>query len=235
MEAGGRESKRRHTPELLFVWRLVPFFASCALYFLVWLPSEEPSWTSALAKCLPILCLAIFVRNTAPAGPYGQFIWLGLLCSILGDIVVTWPHRFLFGLSAFALARLLYLRALGWHPIRETFLESVAVVFLLYFGLLHSHLPSYLILPVAVYEAILALMLWRALVRGRFAALGGLLSSTSDAIQAWHTFVRPLPSARLIIRGTYYASQALLALSTMEGMAPQADSSTSAPPEESRQ
>ncbi|XP_068953627.1 lysoplasmalogenase TMEM86B-like [Petaurus breviceps papuanus] len=222
MEAGGRESERRHTPEPLPHWRLVPFFASCAFYLLFWLPSEEPSWTSALVKCFPNLFLAFFVRNTAPAGLYGQFIWLGLLCSILGDIIVTWPNRFLFGMLFFALSHLFHLRALGWFPICQTFLESVAVVFFLYLGILHSHLPACLNLPVAVYAVILTLMLWRALVRGRYVALAGLFFSISDALHAWNTFIRPLPLGRLMIMGTYYTAQAMLALSTVEGRAPQA-------------
>ncbi|XP_072473218.1 lysoplasmalogenase TMEM86B-like [Notamacropus eugenii] len=223
MEAGGREPERWHIPKHLLIRRLVPFFVSCALYFFLCLPSEEPNWTSALAKCLPVLCLALFVRNSAPAGPYGQFIWLGLLCSILGDIMTTWPKQFFFGLVAFAFAHLFYLRAMGWFPIRQIYLESVAVIFLLYFGLLHSHLPPCLNLPVILYEITLALMLWRALVRGRNAAFGGLLLSISNALLAWDTFVRPLPSGRLLIRVTYYAAQVLLALSALENRAPQAD------------
>ncbi|XP_036590481.1 lysoplasmalogenase-like [Trichosurus vulpecula] len=216
METGGRESERRHTLNLLLTRGLVPFFASSTLYFLLWLPEDNPSCNSALAKCLPILCLALFVHESAPSGPYGLFVWLGLLCSALGDIVLTWPNLFPFGLVAFALAYLFYLMALGWHPIRQALLEPVIAIFILYFGLLYPHLPSSLSLLMFAYVVILGLMLWRALARGRSAALGGLLFSISDAVQAWDTFVQPLPSGRMIIMVTYYTAQALLALSTVE-------------------
>ncbi|XP_072494702.1 lysoplasmalogenase TMEM86B-like [Notamacropus eugenii] len=219
MEAGGRQSVTRNTPDLLLSQWLVSFFASCILYFLLWLPAAEPSWSSALAKCLPILCLALFVHSTAPSGSYSQFIWVGLFCSALGDFVLTWPNLFLLGLAAFALAYVSYLKALGWHPLRLTLLEPVIAVFTLYLGILQPHLPSSLSVPVLVYAVTLGLMLWRALARGRPAALGGLFFGISDALQAWNTFIRPLPSGRLLIMVTYYAAQALMALSTVEGRA----------------
>ncbi|XP_043852539.1 lysoplasmalogenase [Dromiciops gliroides] len=224
MEARGRESGRRYPPDLLLlVPRLLPFLASCALYFLLWLPLAQPSGTSALVKCLPVLCLALFVHTTAPSGPYGRFIWAGLLCSALGDVFLIWPSQFLLGMAAFALAHLFYLGALGWVLVRPVLLGPVAAVFGLYLGLLQLHLPSALRLPVAAYVAVLALMLWRALARGRCAALGGLFFSISDAVLAWDTFVGPLPPGRAIVMVTYYAAQALLALSAVEGRAPKAD------------
>ncbi|XP_072455618.1 lysoplasmalogenase TMEM86B-like [Notamacropus eugenii] len=210
MEGDGRESGRRK------IRRLVPFFFSCALYFFLWLPADKPSWDSALAKCLPILCLALFVHNHAPSGPYGQFICVGLLCSALGDIFRSCPNQFLFGMVAFTLAHLFYLKALSCFPIRQYLLESVVVIFLLYFGLLKPHLPSRLNLLVLIYIAILGLMLWQALAQGNPAALGGLFLSISNIVLAWDTFIRPLPSGHLIIMVTYYAAQALLALSTVQ-------------------
>nr|XP_020818982.1 lysoplasmalogenase-like [Phascolarctos cinereus] len=223
MEADGREPERRSTLDPLLVQRLVPFFVSCALYFFLWVPSQEPSWTSALAKCLPIHFLALFVHSNAPSGTYGRFIWLGLLCSILGDIFVTWPDHFLVGMVASALAHLFYIKALGWLPTRQAFLKSVMVIFLLYFGPLQPHLPSQLSLPVVVYAAVLCLMLWRALVRGRSAALSGLFFSISHGLKAWTTFFWPLPASQMIIMFTYYTAQAVLALSAVERRAPQDD------------
>uniref|UniRef100_A0A7N4NT47 Lysoplasmalogenase TMEM86B n=1 Tax=Sarcophilus harrisii TaxID=9305 RepID=A0A7N4NT47_SARHA len=200
---------------LLLGLRLGPFFASCALYFLLWLPSEEPSWTSALVKCLPVLCLAAFVCTSACPGPGRRFTPRGLLCSALGDALLIWPSGFLFGMVAFAGAHLCYLGALGWRPLRPLLLGPVAAAFGAYVGLLHPRLPPGLGLPVLLYAAVLGLVLWRGLARGGPAALGGLLFSVSDAVLAWDTFVRPLPSGRLVIMVTYYAAQALLALAAV--------------------
>ncbi|XP_074076119.1 LOW QUALITY PROTEIN: lysoplasmalogenase TMEM86B [Macrotis lagotis] len=224
MEARGSESGRKHTPDpLLLVLRLVPFLGTCALYFYLWMPLDKPSWISALVKCLPILCLALFVRTTALARSYGRFIWAGLLCSALGDVFLIWPDQFLFGMAAFTLAHLFYLGALGWLSIRPTLMGTVAAFFGLYFWFLQSHLPSNLRLPVLVYSIILGLMLWRGLTRGKWAAYGGLFFSISDAVLAWDTFVQPLFPGRLIIMTTYYTAQALLALSTVEDQAPKTD------------
>ncbi|XP_051846022.1 lysoplasmalogenase [Antechinus flavipes] len=222
MVARGKESGRTPDP-LLLALRMGPFFASCAFYFFLWLPSEEPRWTSALVKCLPVLCLAAFARASASPGPGRRFTPPGLLCSALGDFFLIWPSRFLFGMAAFSAAHLCYLGALGWHPLRPHLLGPVAAAFGAYVGLLQPQLPPGLGLPVLLYAALLGLVLWRALARGGPAALGGLFFSVSDAVLAWDTFVRPLPPGRLIIMVTYYAAQALLALATVEPGAPKAD------------
>ncbi|XP_044540452.1 lysoplasmalogenase [Gracilinanus agilis] len=224
METRGREPGRRHPLDPLpLALGLLPFLASGTLYFLLWLPSEEPSWTSALAKCLPVLCLAFWVHTAASPGPSGRGLWRGLLCSALGDVFLVWPHQFLLGMAAFALAHLFYIRALGWVPTRLALLGPVVVVSGLFFGLLKPHFPAELALPVGVYIAILGVMQWRALARGSLAALGGVFFSISDAVLGWDTFVQPLASGRLIIMVTYYVAQALLALSAVQGRPFKAD------------
>ncbi|XP_056681899.1 lysoplasmalogenase [Monodelphis domestica] len=224
MEARGREAgRKRPLDPLLLALRLLPFLTSCALYFLLWLPEEEPSWMGALAKCLPILCLAGGVHVAAPPGPYSRGLCRGLLCSALGDVLLVWPDCFVFGMAAFALAHVFYVQALGWVPIRLALLGPGLVVSGLYFRLLKPHLPAELGLPVGLYIAILALMQWRALARGSPAALGGVLFSVSDAVLGWDTFVRPLASGRLTVMVTYYAAQGLLALSAEQGRPRRAD------------
>ncbi|PZR34437.1 MAG: hypothetical protein DI524_16625, partial [Ectopseudomonas oleovorans] len=66
---------------------------------------------SLLSKGIPVIALLLWLRQ-APAGTYRHWIGIGLLCSLLGDILLDWPQDlFVFGLGAFLLAHLAYLYA----------------------------------------------------------------------------------------------------------------------------
>jgi hypothetical protein len=41
--------------------KLVPFFKTVAIYFVLFIPAERPSLFSMLIKCLPVISLIIFV------------------------------------------------------------------------------------------------------------------------------------------------------------------------------
>lgn len=75
---------------------LTPFFLTCAVYFLLWVPEDPPSWGGALVKCLPVLSLAGFLR-TSPGGDHSTLLQAALLFSALGDICLVWPQAFLHG------------------------------------------------------------------------------------------------------------------------------------------
>lgn len=72
---------------------LSPFFVTCAVYFLLWIPEDPPSWLGALVKCLPVLCLALYLRaRGSPSLPRAA-----LLCSAVGDACLIWPQAFFYG------------------------------------------------------------------------------------------------------------------------------------------
>ncbi|XP_016048965.2 lysoplasmalogenase TMEM86B isoform X2 [Erinaceus europaeus] len=190
---------------------LSPFFVTCAVYFLLWIPEDPPSWLGALVKCLPVLCLALYLRaRGSPSLPRAA-----LLCSAVGDACLIWPQAFFYGMAAFASAHLLYLWALGWAPLRPRLLLPVVLVCIPYSVILLLHLPPDLALPFSGYTLVLSLVLWRGLVRGPPASWGALFFTLSDSVLAWHMFVRPLPHGRLVVMTTYYAAQLLLALSAV--------------------
>lgn len=61
---------------------------------------------SLLSKGIPVIALLLWLRQ-APAGTYRRWIGIGLLCSLLGDILLDWPQDlFVFGLGAFLLTQL---------------------------------------------------------------------------------------------------------------------------------
>lgn len=76
---------------------LVPFILACSLYFLLWIPVDQPSWVSALIKCQPILCLVVFLWAVAPGGSYTWLLQGALVCSSVGDACLIWPEAFLYG------------------------------------------------------------------------------------------------------------------------------------------
>ncbi|CAH7407399.1 lysoplasmalogenase [Phodopus roborovskii] len=193
---------------------LVPFILACFLYFLLWIPEDQPSWFGALVKCLPILCLVVFLA-VAPGGRYSWLLQGGLVCSAVGDACLIWPGGFLYGMAAFFAAHLLYIWAFGLSPLQPGPLLYIIPVSLVYYSFLLSHLEPGMVLPVLAYGLTLLSMLWRSLVRGGSAGWGGVLFTISDGVLAWNAFIRPLPFARLMTMSTYYAAQLLLALSAL--------------------
>ncbi len=64
-----------------------------------------------LVKPLPVLALLGWLHD-APPGGYRRWIIIGLLFSVLGDVLLAWPtDLFVFGLGAFLVAHLAYLKA----------------------------------------------------------------------------------------------------------------------------
>ncbi|KAM4825470.1 lysoplasmalogenase TMEM86B [Thomomys bottae] len=194
---------------------LSPFLGACAVYFLVWIPESHPSWVGALVKCLPILCLVVFLGAVAVDGAYTRLLQGALACSAVGDACLIWPKAFVFGMLAFGAAHVLYLCALGLRPPRLGLLPWLLLVFLLFYSCLQPYLEPPMALPVAAYGLVLTAMLWRGLVQGGCAAWGALFFTFSDGVLAWDSFAQPLPHARLVVMSTYYTAQALLALSAL--------------------
>ncbi|XP_047567094.1 lysoplasmalogenase isoform X2 [Lutra lutra] len=193
--------------------RLSPFFVTCAAYFLLWIPQDQPSWVGALVKCLPVLCLAASLQAAPRGTGYRVLLQGALLCSAVGDACLIWPDAFLSGVAAFTVAHLLYLWAFGLTPLRPGLLLSIALVSVPYDGLLLLHLPASMVPALAAYSLVLASMLWRGLASGGSVLGGALLFTLSDMVLAWDTFIQPLPHARLVVMITYYAAQLLITLS----------------------
>ncbi|KAM8964300.1 lysoplasmalogenase TMEM86B [Lycaon pictus] len=197
-------------------WWLSPFFLTCAVYFLLWIPEDQVSWVSALVKCLPVLCLAVSLQAVRGGRGYHTRLQGALLSSAVGDACLIWPEAFLYGVAAFTMAHLLYLWAFGLTPLRPGLLLPVALVSVLYYGLLLLHLPASMVPALAAYSLVLASMLWRGLARGGTVCWGALLFTLSDSVLAWDTFVQPLPHARQVVMTTYYAAQLLITLSAFQ-------------------
>jgi uncharacterized membrane protein YhhN len=174
---------------------------------------------------------------------YSLLVLLGLLLSLAGDVLLIIPFRQSFpaGLAAFLLAQLAYAatfiylqisRGLGvvW-AVEEVAAVVLAVAAWVMYSYLGPHLGK-LRAPVVIYMIVISVMLHRAIallaavianpgasslspIGAGLACAGALLFYLSDAILAADRFAfgGRLPHSHLWNLSTYYAGQALIALS----------------------
>ena len=172
-----------------------------------------------LVKPLPILALLGWLHD-APPSDYRRWISLGLIFSLLGDVLLAWPGDpfFVFGLAAFLLAHLAYLKAylsdckrLALVPLMLAGVVGAALL-----GILISHDLGPLLLPVIVYGLAISVMLWRALARlgtdvparsAGLAAAGALAFVLSDSVIGINRFVAPFHAAPYVIILSYWLGQ----------------------------
>jgi len=170
-----------------------------------------------------VITVALVARTPVPAA-YKTLILAGLLCSLLGDIALMFPEKwFKAGLVSFLTAHVFYILAFKPGPGRP--ISAGMFVPFLIFGLLMFRIlaPSLgrLKLPVFVYIAAITAM--AGLAAGRFvdgggtrpllAFAGAVLFLVSDSVLAYDRFAKKLRPAQVIILGTYFPAQLLIALS----------------------
>jgi uncharacterized membrane protein YhhN len=171
------------------------------------------------------LIIAVAALAAVPAPPaYKTFVLAGLLCSLAGDVALMFPDRwFTAGLVAFLAAQVLYIfafRPAAGQPFPlMTFLPFVLYGLLMFFILAPGLGP--LKLPVLVYIGAITTM--AVFAAGRYIALGGtkpllaflgaVLFLVSDSVLAYDRFGRKIGPARILVLGTYFPAQLLIALS----------------------
>ncbi|CAI8839359.1 MULTISPECIES: lysoplasmalogenase [Pseudomonas] len=171
-----------------------------------------------LVKPLPVLALLGWLHD-APPSDYRRWISLGLIFSLIGDVLLAWPgDLFVFGLGAFLVAHLAYLKAYLSDCRRLALLPlilalSVGAVLL---GILISSGLGPLTVPVIVYGMAISAMLWRALARlgsgvpqrsALLAAGGAVAFVFSDSVIGINRFVSPFNAAPYIIILSYWLGQ----------------------------
>ncbi|WP_236193483.1 lysoplasmalogenase [Pseudomonas glycinae] len=171
-----------------------------------------------LVKPLPVLALLGWLHD-APPSDYRRWISLGLIFSLVGDVLLAWPgDLFVFGLGAFLLAHLSYLKAYLSDCRRVALLPlilalSVGAVLL---GILISSGLGPLTVPVIVYGTAISAMLWRALARlgsgvpqrsALLAAGGAVAFVFSDSVIGINRFVAPFHAAPYVIILSYWLGQ----------------------------
>ncbi|XP_048377616.1 lysoplasmalogenase-like protein TMEM86A isoform X1 [Stegostoma tigrinum] len=218
--------------------KLIPFLKTFCIYFVLWLPTSNPSWFSALIKCLPVLCLGFFVlAHSISLGvhrPYAKKVLVALLFSALGDVFLTWGDQgfFIHGMLMFGISHLLYTWAFGLRPLRLWIALMLLLLGVIYYVAVYSYLRGPMIYAMAGYVVVLGLMSWRALARaacssydrtwGRSCtAVGAVIFIMSDLLLAIDRFCFTVPHARAIVMSTYYGAQMLISLSIVEQSEPE--------------
>lgn len=174
-------------------------------------------------KAVPMLCLLLWLWP--PRERYTQWVFAGLVLSLLGDVLLeVGPDLFLPGLGAFLLAHVSYAAAY------LTVTRSPSLARALPFVLLGVGASVFLwpglgsmALPVTAYVAVICTMTWRSAAmvgaqglarREQWVALAGaLLFAASDGLLSIKLFVRPVPGASYAIMLLYWAGQLCIALS----------------------
>lgn len=169
---------------------------------------------------LLIIGLAALGRPTA----YKYFVLGGLALSLAGDaFMMLRRKRFELGLAAFLLAHLCTIAAFRTGMLPRFALQPLLPLVIFAALLLRVLLPHLgkMKYPVLLYVMVITAM--AALAAGRFIQWGGAkplcafagaaLFLASDAVLAYDRFAKPIPRAQVIILGTYFAAQTLIALS----------------------
>lgn len=171
-------------------------------------------------KPIPVLVLAAVVLGTRPRNRYRTLVGVGLVFGATGDLLLEFGH-FVPGLLAFLVGHLSYLAAM-WGVDRRLS-PWTAIPFAIWgIGLTVALADGAgdLLLPVAVYAAVLCIAMWRggSLLGAdvpRVAALAtfvGLVAfGFSDSLIAIDRFGTDVPAGRWVIMLSYWAAQVLIA------------------------
>lgn len=201
--------------------------AAAALCGVLAILGEERGPRPLVYVCKPLTTLLILVAAVSATGAdprYRALITAGLAASLAGDVFLMLPRdRFVAGLASFLAAHLLYAVAFATPPAGLTDLALLAGLLAVAAGIvraLWAGLGRFRV-PVLGYVAAIMGMAWLACVRWRtgmesgaaLAAVGALAFVLSDALLALDRFRRRFAHSRAWVLASYYAAQALIALS----------------------
>jgi len=168
---------------------------------------------------IPVLALAGLVLKP-PFTRARRVAGVGLLIGALADAVIEWS--FLGGLATFMVAHLLYIAAfvLVEARLRLVRLLPVGLWAVLALPVLVNHAGA-LAVPVMAYGIVIFTMIWRAAAAveepgwnaGMVGLAGATLFGLSDTLLGYARFVGPLPASDLLVMGTYWGGQGLIAAS----------------------
>ena len=205
---------------------ILPAGALIAAVLATWSQVKQRPKVHYAAKPLAtglIIAVAALAPVSVPAA-YKTLIVAGLVCSLLGDVALMFPDKwFTAGLAAFLAAQVLYILAFKPGPGHPATL-GVFLPFILY-GLLTFFIlaPGLGPMKPPVFVYIAAITTMAGFAAGRFVGLGGtkpllaflgaVLFLVSDSVLAYDRFGRKFRLARVLVLGTYFPAQLLIALS----------------------
>jgi len=172
-----------------------------------------------------IIVLSLLI-NWQSDNSYGWIITLGLVFSLLGDVLLLKKSQFIYGLGAFLIAHIIFIYAfsstLGFQP-NLFVLVPLLIIGLIYYLFLYPSLKSYVI-PVALYIIAIIVMDWQAIAlvaiqntnEFNVIGLGSILFSFSDAVLGYNKFKKEFKLAEILILSTYWLAIFLFCVSAIK-------------------
>ncbi|CAH2005024.1 unnamed protein product [Acanthoscelides obtectus] len=214
--------------------KLVPFFKTVAIYFVIFVPQDKPSVFSTILKCLPILSLMLFVllhgMSLGEEYKYSRRILSGLIFCCIGDALLVWNQYFDIGMFAFIIGHVYYILAFGFKPLNLPLGLVLYLLGLLVVLYLLPDLPGIFLVGVPVYILVITTMLWRAVARVQLfedlwtwsklcTCAGSILFALSDLLIGIDRFKFNIEYAQILVMSTYYAAQVGIAVSVVDATA----------------
>ncbi|XP_044735579.1 lysoplasmalogenase-like protein TMEM86A [Chrysoperla carnea] len=212
--------------------KLVPFLKTSAVFFVLQSRIEKETWLYLLIKCIPILCLIMFVllhgMSFSDEYAYSRRIILGLVFSCLGDALLVWPNsHFLYGMVAFGIAHINYVAAFGFKPINLPLGIIMYCTTIAVNSILLRELEGLLLIFVPAYSLLLTTTTWRGIAKVQLfeelwtwtklcSCIGGISFLISDTILAFNSFYAPIPYGDELVMSTYYLAQLGITLSIVD-------------------
>lgn len=176
---------------------------------------------------MALIILVAFISLNVPSRVYKWAIIVGLTFSLAGDVLLMLPQDlFLWGLIAFAAAQLAYIAAFTAGGFHRNFRSAAPFVL---FGIFMAVFlwsgmeEDGVLIPGLIYLVIIMVMAWQGYgnwrqtleTRTMLAFAGALLFVASDSFLALNRFMYDLGDlAPILVLGTYYPAQWLIAQST---------------------
>jgi len=216
-----------------FKYWLLAFVGSSLLYLVIRNMGDMPlEW---LPKSIPILLLIALAKNTLQ-GKTQSLMLAALVCSLAGDILLSFKGLFLPGLGAFLVAQVIYciLFSGQFKKSRNGFIWLAGII-------LYAVSMGSFIIPnagpfswvVGIYLLAISCMAISAGFRNDpkfiWVALGAFIFMLSDSLIAINKFVQPFPYAGVAIMVSYYVAQLMITLGIIRHHLSQQTTSQSSP------
>jgi len=210
-----------------------------ALIFILQLAAECYNLATLRYITKPLIVISLLVMfaiSTKLKGRFHKRLFTGLIFGLAGDVLLmlVWQNEafFMYGLIAFLLCHIFYIRAFyldfSSAPQLDKKGARIAIVlcalFSISFYVYIRHSLGAMKLPVMIYTFIISLMMMMAAFRNmrvnklsfNLILFGAIFFLMSDSILAYNKFVNSFDLAGLLIMATYMIAQYLITIGGIE-------------------
>ena len=204
--------------KISILWNTLIFLSACISIALDFFNSPYyglgKSLTTILVILLPVLAKG---KHTV----FKRTLIVALCFCLLGDVLLLNPSYFVYGLAAFLMAHLLFVKGfvglIGWQK-NPTVALILLVIGIVLYAWLYPDLAG-LVWPVAFYVLVILCMAWQGIAlylkektrAHGLIALGVLFFLFSDSMIAVSKFKNPFELSGVVVLSTYWLAIALIA------------------------